>query len=170
MESENKKITNSSLITVVKSAMRNDTATGKILFGNFSVKESSLSFSKVDVLKEPSTAATLATIATRTLTTTKTSIPSKASTPIEFTQTIATTNTSAKTGITSTTTANIPTRTISISSTDDTNNTNETNPETIKPEHSSVTTEGRNASTELTSSAASMPISEKPATGKLREV
>nr|XP_019930579.1 probable serine/threonine-protein kinase nek3 isoform X2 [Crassostrea gigas] len=140
LESENKKITNSSLKTVVKSAMRNDTAAGKILFGNFFVKASSLSFSTVDVLKELSTAATLATITTRTPTTTKTSIPNKASTPITFTQTLAATNTSARTGTTSTTTANIPTPTISISSTDDTNNTNETNPET-KPGQSSETTE-----------------------------
>lgn len=173
LESENKKITNSSLKTVVKSAMRNDTAAGKILFGNFFVKASSLSFSTVDVLKELSTAATLATITTRTLTTTKTSIPNKASTPITFTQTLAATNTSARTGITSTTTANIPTPTISISSTDDTNNTNETNPET-KPGQSSETTKGKNnlpyASTELIFSGASILSSEKLTRGKLLKV
>lgn len=154
LESENKKITNSSLKTVVKSAMGIDTAAGKILFGNFPVKASSLSFSTVDVLKELSTAATMATITTRTLTTTKTSIPNKASTPITFTQTIAATNTSARTGITSTTTANIPTPTISISSTDDTNNTNETNPET-KPGQSSETTKVNTTRKPGTSTASS---------------
>lgn len=150
-----------------------DTAAGKILFGNFPVKASSLSFSTVDVLKELSTAATMATITTRTLTTTKTSIPNKASTPITFTQTIAATNTSARTGITSTTTANIPTPTISISSTDDTNNTNETNPET-KPGQSSETTKGKNnlpyASTELIFSGSSILSSEKLTRGKLLKV
>lgn len=151
--------------------MGNDTAAGKILFGNFPVKASSLSFSTVDVLKELSTAATMATITTRTLTTTKTSIPNKASTPITFTQTTAATNTSARTEITSTTTANIPTPTIS--STDDTNNTNETNPET-KPGQSSETTKGKNnlpyASTELIFSAASILSSEKLTRGKLLKV
>lgn len=157
----------------MKSAMGIDTAAGKILFGNFPVKASSLSFSTVDVLKELSTAATMATITTRTLTTTKTSIPNKASTPITFTQTIAATNTSARTGITSTTTANIPTPTISISSTDDTNNTNETNPET-KPGQSSETTKGKNnlpyASTELIFSGSSILSSEKLTRGKLLKV
>lgn len=162
METENIKITDSSLKTVVKSAMRN--GTGNSLFGNFPVNASSLSFLKVDVLKEPSTAATLATITTRTLTTTKISIPNKTRTPISFTQTIATTMTSATAGITSITTTNIPSTVV-------TTTTNGTNPE-HKTEQSTDTTEGRNklsyASPELTSSS-DILSSDKPTTGKLLE-
>lgn len=158
METENIKISDSSLKTVVKSAMRN--GTGNSLFGNFPVNASSLSFLKVDVLKEPSTAATLATITTRTLTTTKISILNKT----RITQTIATTMTSATAGITSITTTNIPSTVV-------TTTTNETNPET-KPEQSTDTTEGRNklsyASPELTSSS-DILSSDKPTTGKLLE-
>lgn len=159
METENINITDSSLKTVVKSAMRN--GTGNSLFGNFSVNASSLSFLKIDVLKEPSTAATLATITTRTLTTTKTSIPNTTRTPISFTQTIATTKTSATAGITPTTTTNIPSTVVTTS-------TNETNPNT-NLEQSTKTSEGRNklpyASPELTSSCDFLS-SDKPTTTK----
>lgn len=68
MEAESKKISEQSLKTVCKKETGD--VNGTMNLGNICVLPSSLSFTKIEVLKEPSTSATLAIMTTKMLTTT----------------------------------------------------------------------------------------------------